>query len=111
MARNAHMINLSEMTWDEIQSPAGSRFGGQRKRVGIKIGAEKLGYSFFKVAAGKTAFPYHAHTGNEEMIYIIAGSGVLRFGEEELPCRARTSSLVRRVRTIRTSSSTPERPI
>lgn len=84
MARNAHLINLSEMTWDEIQGPAGSRFGGQRKRVGIKIGAEKLGYSFFKVAAGKTAFPYHTHTGNEEMIYIIAGSGVLRFGEEEI---------------------------
>jgi uncharacterized cupin superfamily protein len=84
MAKHPHVINLSDMAWDQINGPAGSLFGGQRKRVGIKIGAQKLGYSFYKVAPGKTAFPYHTHTGNEEMTHIIEGSAVLRFGKEEI---------------------------
>ena len=84
MARHPHVINLSEMAWDKINGPEGSLFGAERKRVGMKIGAQKLGYSFFKVAPGKTAFPYHTHSGNEEMIHIIDGSGVLRFGTEEI---------------------------
>ena len=84
MARDPHVINLSEMAWDKIDGPEGGLFGGQRKRVGMKIGAQKLGYSFFNVAPGKTAFPYHTHTGNEEMMYIIAGAATLRFGKAEI---------------------------
>lgn len=88
MARHPHVINLSELAWDRINGPEDSPFGGQRKRVGLKIGAEKLGYSFFKVPPGKTSFPYHTHTGNEEMIHIIEGAGTLRFGKEELQVTA-----------------------
>ena len=84
MARHPHIINLSELAWEKINGPVGSPFGGERKRVGMKIGARKLGYSFFTVAPGKTAFPYHTHTGNEEMMYIIAGTGTLRLGNEEI---------------------------
>src|SRR5215475_11100497 len=90
MARHPHVINLSEMAWDRIDAPKGGLFGGQRKRVGIKIGARKLGYSLFNIPPGKAAFPYHTHTGNEEMIYIIDGAGVLRFGKEELVVAAGT---------------------
>ncbi len=54
------------------------------------IGARKLGYSFFLVPPGKAAFPYHAHTGNEEMIYILDGEAILRFGKEQLPVSAGT---------------------
>lgn len=88
MARHPHVINLSEMAWDRINGPEGVLSGGQRKRVGMKIGAHKLGYSFFNVPPGKAAFPYHTHVGNEEMIYIIVGSGVLRFGREEIAVSA-----------------------
>jgi len=84
MAADKHIINLSELPWDPINGPAGSRFGGERKRVGAKLGAKKLGYSFYKVAPGKTAFPYHTHSGNEEMIYIIGGTGILRLGDDEM---------------------------
>ena len=88
MARHPHIINLSELPWEQINGPQGSLFGGERKRVGMKIGARKLGYSFFNVAPGKTSFPYHTHTGNEEMMYIIAGAATLRFGNEELQVAA-----------------------
>ncbi len=83
MAKNQHIINLTEVPVETINAPAGSVFGGSRQRVGAHIGAQKLGYSFFTVPPGKTAFPYHTHTSNEEMIHILAGSGILRFGKEE----------------------------
>jgi uncharacterized cupin superfamily protein len=88
MSRHPHVINLSETAWDKINGPEGSRFGGERKRVGMKIGAEKLGYSFFSVQPGKTAFPYHTHTGNEEMMYIIDGTATLRLGKDEIQVSA-----------------------
>ena len=88
MARHPHMVNLSEMAWDKISGPEGSLFDSQRKRVGSKIGAQKLGYSFFNVTPGKTAFPYHTHSANEEMIYIIAGLGLLRLGKDEIAVSA-----------------------
>src|SRR6185503_16750790 len=83
-----HIIQLSEVPVEKINAPEGSAFGGQRQRVGPQIGARKLGYSFFKVPPGKAAFPYHTHSGNEEMIYIVDGAGVLRFGKEEIAVAA-----------------------
>ncbi|HEX7226502.1 MAG TPA: cupin, partial [Candidatus Binatia bacterium] len=62
MAKQNHMINLSQVPGVEINAPEGSAFGGSRQRVGAAIGAQKLGYSFFSVPPGKAAFPYHAHT-------------------------------------------------
>lgn len=83
MATQKHIINLAEVPLDKINAPEGSPFGGARRRAGAHIGAQKLGYSFFYVPPGKAAFPFHTHSRNEEMIYIIEGEGVLRFGHEE----------------------------
>jgi len=90
MVKHQHVINLAEVAVDKISAPEGSSFGGLRQRVGAHVGAQKLGYSFFNIPPGKAAFPYHTHTGNEEMIYIIDGAGVLRFGKEELVVAAGT---------------------
>jgi uncharacterized cupin superfamily protein len=79
-----HVINLADVATEKINAPEGSAFGGSRQRVGTQIGAQKLGYSFFSVLPGKAAFPYHTHSGNEEMIYIIAGAATLRHGQEQL---------------------------
>ena len=88
MAKHKHVIHLAEVQVEQINAPAGSFFGGRRQRVGAQIGAQKLGYSFFAVPPGKAAFPYHTHTANEEMIYIVEGAGVLRFGKEEIAVTA-----------------------
>ena len=83
-----HIIQLSDVPVEKINAPEGSAFGGLRQRVGAQIGARRLGYSFFKVPPGKAAFPCHTHSGNEEMMYIIDGAGVLRFGAEEIAVSA-----------------------
>jgi len=90
MATQKRIINLTEVPLDKINAPEGSPFGGARRRAGAHIGAQKLGYSFFYVPPGKAAFPLHAHSRNEEMIYIIEGKGVLRFGKEETAVGAGT---------------------
>jgi uncharacterized cupin superfamily protein len=90
MAKHEHVIQLSEVPVDTINAPEGSAFGGRRQRVGMHIGAQRLGYSFFTVPPGKAAFPYHTHSGNEEMIYIIGGEGILRFSNEEIAVSAGT---------------------
>lgn len=79
-----HVVHLSEVPIDHINVPQDSIFGGQRQRVGAHLGADKLGYSFYTVPPGKTAFPCHSHTSNEEMIYILEGVGTLRLGEEDV---------------------------
>jgi uncharacterized cupin superfamily protein len=90
MGKHEHVIHLSEVPVDKINAPEGLSFGGRRQRVGMHVGAQKLGYSFFTVSPGQAAFPYHTHTGNEEMIYVIRGEGTLRFGNEELSVSAGT---------------------
>lgn len=90
MANHKHVINLRDVELEKINTPEGSSFGGERRRVGAQIGAQKLGYSFFYVPPGMTAFPYHNHVGNEEMIYIIEGDGILRLGKDELAVSAET---------------------
>jgi len=90
MAKYKHVVHLSEIALDKVGTPEGSVFAGMRQRVGAQIGAQKLGYSFFNVPPGKAAFPYHTHSGNEEMIYIIDGEAILRLGKEELPVAAGT---------------------
>jgi uncharacterized cupin superfamily protein len=88
MEATDHIVHLPDVPMEKINAPEGSPFGGQRQRVGAQIGARKLGYSFFSVPPGKAAFPYHTHSGNEEMIYIIEGEAILRFGKEEISVKA-----------------------
>jgi uncharacterized cupin superfamily protein len=43
----------------------------------------KLHVAFYTLMPGKSNFPYHYHTGMEEVYYIINGTGVLRTPEGE----------------------------
>ncbi|MCP1226206.1 cupin domain-containing protein [Sebaldella sp. S0638] len=37
----------------------------------------KCTVTFYSLSPGKSNYPYHYHTGNEEVFYIISGQGVL----------------------------------
>ncbi len=85
-----HIVHVSDVPEEPISAPEGTSFGGTRQRVGLAVGAQKLGYGLFSVPPGKTAFPIHVHTLNEELICILEGEGTLRFGDEEVAVRAGT---------------------
>jgi uncharacterized cupin superfamily protein len=49
------------------------------KRELVPLGqAEQCAVSLYEVPPGKSAYPYHYHTKNEEVFYIISGTGTLR---------------------------------
>jgi uncharacterized cupin superfamily protein len=88
------VINLDEVSVEDRPAffqPPGSiaeRFGSRSGAVGARIGARLLGYNITAVAPGKRAFPLHNHHANEEMFFILQGSGELRVGDERYSIRA-----------------------
>jgi len=80
------IVNLDELEYSEFGK--GDRFGAKRASVSSRIGAKKLGYSVVRLQPGKRAWPYHSHHVNEEMFYVLEGSGTLRHANEEYPIRA-----------------------
>jgi len=63
------------------------RFEGSMGMIAPRLGAQKLGYNLTVVPPGKQAFPFHNHRVNEEMFFIIEGSGELRLGGQRYPVR------------------------
>lgn len=45
--------------------------------------AKQCVVSIYDIPPGKSAYPYHFHTKNEEVFYIISGSGILRTPDGE----------------------------
>jgi uncharacterized cupin superfamily protein len=61
---------------------AAKRFDARLGTVGTRIGAQKLGYNVTAVPPGKRAFPFHNHRINEEMFFVLEGTGEVRIGAE-----------------------------
>lgn len=78
------VVNLDEL---EFVSRADGPFAQKHGGIGDKIGARKLGCNLTVVPPGKRAFPCHNHQINEELFFILEGTGVLRFGQQEYPLR------------------------
>ena len=54
-------------------------------RIGPSIGAQQLGYNVTAVPPGKRAFPVHSHRVNEEMFFVLHGTGVVHIGNDTYP--------------------------
>lgn len=67
---------------------AAERFDSKVGFIGPRIGAQKLGYNITAVPPGKRAFPFHNHRANEEMVFVLQGSGEIRIGATTYPLRA-----------------------
>lgn len=67
---------------------AAERFEARMGFIGPRIGAQQLGYNITAVPSGKRAFPYHNHRVNEEMVFVLEGTGEVRVGKRTYPLRA-----------------------
>jgi uncharacterized cupin superfamily protein len=63
------------------------RYDARMGFLAQSLGAQKLGYNITAVPPGKRAFPFHNHHINEEMFFILEGSGEIRIGEARYPIR------------------------
>jgi len=66
---------------------AAERYDARVGFVARKIGAQKLGCSLIAVPPGKRAFPLHNHHVNEEMFFILEGTGEVQIGDATYPVR------------------------
>lgn len=90
---NKPVIHISEI---ELQprppalaatGPAAERYDARMGMVGLRLGAQRLGYNITEVPPGKRAFPFHNHRVNEEMFFVLEGQGEARIGAQRYPIR------------------------
>ena len=86
MARHKHVINISEI--DEKEVAVEDKFHHAVKGLGSSTGGVELGCSYFRVAAGRYAFPRHSHHANEEAIFVLEGNGTLSIGNDDVAVSA-----------------------
>lgn len=79
-------VNADDLDWEETDR--GESVGWRRKRLAAAAGGEDLGCSLYELPAGKRAWPYHYHAGNEEALYVLSGEGILRHADGTTPLRA-----------------------
>jgi uncharacterized cupin superfamily protein len=83
--RHPQVINIDEV---EPMTRTKGRFGATAKRLGQPAGAKALGFNWMELQPGKVAFPFHYHTGIEEGVYVLSGTGKMRIGAETVDVRA-----------------------
>ena len=66
---------------------AAERFEARMGMIAPRVGAQKLGYNLTAVPPGKRAFPFHNHRVNEEMFFVVEGTGEIRIGGAIHPIR------------------------
>ncbi len=67
--------------------PAAERFDVKTARIGPRIGAKQLGYNITAVPPGKRGYPVHSHRVNEEMFFVLEGTGEVRIGSDVYPLK------------------------
>ena len=80
------VINIDQLELGAFEK--GAKFGCSFARLGPLLGAKELGYSYDVVPPGKRACPFHSHRAEEEMFFIVRGTGTLRYGSETRGIRA-----------------------
>ena len=68
--------NVLDPQFDEPRERPG--FDVRRARVGRQAGSRRLGASVWELPPGQSAYPYHAHLGEEELVVVLAGRPSLR---------------------------------
>ena len=83
---DARVVNVNDLELQRFEK--GEPFGCSFARLGPIVGAKDLGYSYDVVPPGKRACPFHSHRAEEEMFFIVRGTGTLRYGAETRAIRA-----------------------
>lgn len=83
--RHPNVVNVDEV--EPFTTETGSKFGASIRQLGNPTGAKAVGCNLFEVPPGRSAFPRHYHCAIEEAIFVLAGAGELRIGDETIPLR------------------------
>jgi uncharacterized cupin superfamily protein len=64
--------------WDEVETTRIDRgpLQGSRQRLGAAAGTARAGLSRYRLGPGERAMPVHLHADEEEIFYVLGGSGM-----------------------------------
>ena len=85
-AESKAVINIADLKLDHWKQ--GEFYEGADVSFGVLLGLAGLGISYNEVPSGKSSCPFHNHHVEDELFYVIAGTGEYRFGSERHPVRA-----------------------
>ena len=71
-------MNAAPVNWDDVpvRQVAVGPIEGAWRDLGTAAGTRTVGLRRVQIAAGKRSTPAHTHSGEEEMFYVLAGSGL-----------------------------------
>lgn len=72
-------VNVADLDWTDYEHDDRTF---KRKQLGAAAGGEEIGASLYSVPPGNRLWLRHYHEGNEEAIFVQAGSGTLRLGPD-----------------------------
>lgn len=83
---NPPVVNLADLVFDDVED--NGLYTSRRACFSAALGARRLGYNLTVLPPGKAQCPFHSHRVEEEMFFILEGTGELRFGDRRYPLRA-----------------------
>jgi uncharacterized cupin superfamily protein len=67
------LAHWEEVEWTQIDR---GPLQGERQRLGAAAGTARAGLSRYRMGPGERAMPVHVHADQEEIFYVLGGSGV-----------------------------------
>ncbi|MGI9324093.1 MAG: cupin domain-containing protein [Pseudomonadales bacterium] len=77
------VIDISQLPLDPFAD--GSLYASADAGISERGGLTQIGAAYSEVPPGKTGCPFHVHHIEDELFYVIAGTGEYRFGDETFP--------------------------
>lgn len=75
------VVREDDLEWTDYEPDEDHSF--RRKQLGAAAGSEEIGVSRYSVEPEKETWHHHYHTANEEGLYVLEGSGIVRLGPDE----------------------------
>lgn len=81
-----HLVRAADLSDGDalrIRHPFNSASELTMTRLSDRTGLERIGVNLARIPPGKEAFVPHAHTTQEEWVYVLSGKGRVLIGEQE----------------------------
>lgn len=85
-ARKHEVFQIDDVP--RVEWRAGDKYGGVVRSLGAFGRSERIGVVMEAVMPGRWSSTFHWHTLEEEHVWVLEGTGVMRIGEREIPVRA-----------------------
>ncbi len=79
------VLNVADLTLERWTQ--GALYESADASFGRLLGLSNLGISYNEVPPGKSSCPFHNHHVEDELFFVIEGTGEYRFGSERYPIK------------------------